>query len=773
MGTASQSYSLPILPLKNTVVFPTFAMPITIQQPMSVKAVSAALESENKMIAIFSQKPTPHDNPQQIELYDVGTAANVQLIYRFGTTIQVIIHGMERVRILDLIQSPLFLKGQVQPFPLTITYNVETEALQREVLTLTEKFFALSHSEMQINFPPFVAASDDIMPLVYAVAKLLRLDLTKEQELLAAPSDKEAIRLLNEFLNHEIQILEMRKKISDQTKDKMSQEQQKYLLREQIKAMQQELGEGSQETETKVLRKKLEDSSLPEAVTSEIEKGLSRLEQIHPSSPEYQVALAYLQLTLDLPWDETTTDNLDLTNARQVLDEDHYDLKEVKERIVEQLAVMKLNPRAKSPILCFVGPPGVGKTSLGQSIARALGRKFDRFSLGGMHDEAELRGHRRTYIGAMPGRIIQAIRRAGVKNPLIMLDEIDKLGRDFRGDPGAALMEILDPAQNNAFHDNYLDLPFDLSKIFFITTANSLDNIPKPLQDRMETLRLSGYSDEEKMAIAQRYLLPRQREDAGLAAEQFRVPDETLIAIIRRYTREAGVREIERMLGRLARKVAVRFAEGGTDPATIELAELYSMLGPERFFSERVRKDLPPGVATGLAWTEAGGDVLYVEAIALPADDKFTLTGQLGEVMRESAMAANSYVISQCQALGIARRIEAVHIHVPSGAIPKDGPSAGVTMATAVTSLYSGYPVRSDTAMTGEITLSGLVLPVGGIKEKILAARRAGILRVILPRENEKDLPALPDPVKAEMEFIFVEKIEDVLCAAIPALNLD
>ncbi|MDH3454969.1 MAG: endopeptidase La, partial [Desulfuromonadales bacterium] len=477
----------------------------------------------------------------------------------------------------------------------------------------------------------------------------------------------------------------------------------------------------------------------------------------------------HLSLILDLPWELTTTDNLSLQNARQVLDEDHYDLKEVKERIIEQLAVMKLNPQAKAPIVCFVGPPGVGKTSLGQSIARALDRKFERFSLGGMHDEAELRGHRRTYIGAMPGRILQAIRRSGVRNPLIMLDEIDKLGQDFRGDPASALMEILDPAQNDSFRDNYLDLPFDLSKVFFITTANTVDSIPKPLLDRMETLRLSGYSDEEKIEIAHRYLFPRQRTEAGLLDGQLNIPDETLATIIRRYTREAGVRELERMLGRLARKVAVHFAEGDTTPTSIGSADLPDMLGPERFFAEHIRKNLPPGVAMGLAWTESGGDVLYIEAIELPEGDKLTMTGHLGEVMKESAMAANSYVLSHCQEFAIKKAAEAVHIHVPAGAIPKDGPSAGVTMATALASLYTGRAVRSDTAMTGEITLSGLVLPVGGVKEKILAARRAGINRVILPRENDKDLASLPDEVKAGMELVFVERIEEVLAAALPA----
>lgn len=770
MSIESQSYSLPILPLKSTVIFPTFAMPMMVQRSASIKAVEAALAGGNKMIAIFTQKDAAIDDPQAADLYELGTSATVQLIARSDNTIQIIIHGVERIEIVHFTQTDPFLKAQVQPSPLVITNHIEAEAYQREVLELTGKYFALNHPEMQLKFPPTVSPGEDIMQLVYAVGKLLQLDLDDEQALLTAATDREAMRLLSGYLNHELQILEVRKNISDQTKDKLSQEQRKFILREQIKAMQQELGEGS-EAETQELHKKLEECPLPENVREEAEREMARLEQIPPASPEYQVALAHLQLILELPWQATTTDNLDLKNARQVLDHDHYNLKEIKERIIEQLAVMKLNPQAKSPILCFVGPPGVGKTSLGQSIARALGRKFDRFSLGGMHDEAELRGHRRTYIGAMPGRIIQSIRRAGFMNPLIMLDEIDKLGRDFHGDPASALMEVLDPEQNSAFHDNYLDLPFDLSKVFFITTANTIDNIPKPLLDRMETLYLSGYSDEEKMAIAVQYLSPRQRDEAGLLDEQFSVPEETLAAIIRRYTREAGVRELERMLGRLARKMAVLIAEGGSPPDCIEVADLTELLGPERFFLEQLRKELPTGVATGLAWTETGGDVLYVEAIELPKGEKITLTGHLGEVMKESAQAANSYVVSHCQALGISKSVEAVHIHVPSGAIPKDGPSAGVTMATALASLYVSKPVRGDTAMTGEITLSGLVLPVGGIKEKILAARRTGIKRVILPRENEKDLPSLPEHVKAEMEFIFAERIEDVLSAAIPSWN--
>ncbi len=772
MGTESQTYTLPILPLEDTVLFPTIAMPLSIQRPASVKAVEVALASENRMIAIFANKAAETDPPQPAGLYDLGTVATIQLIAKFGSTLQIVIHGVERITVVDFIQTSPFLKAQVRPWPLKRTDNIETEALQREVLKLTDQYFALAHPDKKLHVPPFVNLEEDIMQLVYPVSMLLKLDLASEQELLSASSDRDAMKLFSDHLNHEIQILEIRKKISDKAQDQLSKEQKKYLLREQIKAMQQELGEGSPETERKELRHKFEECELPKNVKGEVGKELERLEQIPPSSPEYQVALSHLELVLDLPWQTLTTDNLDLNNARQVLDQDHYGLKEIKERIVEQLAVMKLNPQAKAPILCFVGPPGVGKTSLGQSIARALGRKFDRFSLGGMHDEAELRGHRRTYIGAMPGRILQAIRRAGVKNPLLMLDEIDKLGHDFRGDPAAALMEILDPAQNDTFHDNYLDLPFDLSQVFFITTANTLESIPKPLLDRMETLHLSGYGDEEKMEIAHRYLFPRQRAGAGLLENQLVVADATLAAIIRRYTREAGVRELERMLGRLARKIAVRFAEGATTSVSIAVADLHELLGPERFFVEQLRKELSPGVATGLAWTEAGGDVLYIEAIELPEGEKLTLTGHLGEVMKESALAASSYVIGHLHDFGSAKTIAAVHLHVPSGAIPKDGPSAGVTMAAALASLYLGQPVRGDTAMTGEITLSGLVLPVGGIKEKILAARRAGILRVILPRKNDKDLSSLPDQVRDEMEFIFADRIEDVLSAAIPALRI-
>ncbi|MBO0723725.1 MAG: endopeptidase La, partial [Blastocatellia bacterium] len=544
--------------------------------------------------------------------------------------------------------------------------------------------------------------------------------------------------------------------------------------RRQMKAIQEELGEKSPEqAEIELLREQLAEAELPDDVRKEAEREFSRLEKLPAIAPEYQVIRTYLEQILELPWRKSTKDEIDIAAARRVLDEDHFDLKEVKERILEHLGVLKLNPDAKAPILCFVGPPGVGKTSLGQSIARAIGRKFERLSLGGLQDEAELRGHRRTYIGAMPGRIIQAIRRAGVNNPVLMLDEVDKLGFNFRGDPAAALLEVLDPAQNKTFRDNYLDLPFDLSKVFFITTANTIYRILQPLLDRMEVLRLQGYSEEEKVEIARRYLITRQKTEAGLKEGQFVITDDALQRVISRYTREAGVRQLERMIGRLARKVAMQFAENRTEPVMVRTEDLQEMLGPERFVLEEARKQLPPGVATGMAWTEAGGEVLYVEATLLPGGRGLTVTGQLGDVMKESASTAYSYLWAHSHALGIEQslfRKTGVHIHMPAGAIPKDGPSAGVTMTTALASIYLQLPARNDTAMTGEVTLAGLVLPIGGVVEKVLAARRVGIRRVILPKGNEKDLGEIPDNIRSEMEFIFAEKIEEVLAAAIPQL---
>jgi ATP-dependent Lon protease len=627
---------------------------------------------------------------------------------------------------------------------------------------------------MSATLAQLAAQAEDPLRLTYLIGSLLGLDVQKEQTLLEAPTRLEALRLLYGWLSHELQVLELRHKIASEANTEMNQQQREYLLRQQMQAIQKELGEDSPEqSEVAELRKRFDEANLPEEVRKEADRELKRLERMPAAAPDFQLTRTYLELLLELPWRNHAEQPIDLAHARKVLDEDHYGLDDIKERILEHLAVLKLNPKAAAPILCLVGPPGVGKTSLGQSIARALGRKFERLSLGGLHDEAELRGHRRTYIGAMPGRILQALRRAGVNNPLLMLDEVDKLGRDFRGDPAAALMEILDPAQNSTFRDNYLDLPFDLSQVFFITTANTLDSIPRPLLDRMEILRLAGYSEEEKLEIARRYLLPRRLSETGLTADQLQIPDGTLRRIIGRYTREAGVRELERNIGRLARKVARRFAEGQTQAVPVDPEDLSELLGPEKFRLEQARQHLQPGVATGMAWTEAGGEVLYVEAIVVPDAHGVRLTGQLGSVMRESARAAQTYVRAHAREFGLDPslfRTTGVHVHVPAGAVPKDGPSAGVAMVTALASAYAGFPVKSDTAMTGEITLSGLVLPVGGIKEKVLAARRAGIRRVILPRENEKDLRELPKEVRQEMEFLFVDRIEEALAAAIPDL---
>jgi ATP-dependent Lon protease len=766
---------LPVLPLKNTVLLPFTTMPLLAGRPASVAAVEAALATESKELVIVTQRDATKDNPIAEDFYTFGAKAVIRKMARGSEgEIQLIVQGIERVRIARFEQTAPYIKASVHLAPMPEEKGPEVEALYRSVLDLASKAFAIVQPDMQVDIAQSLPPSGDPIQHAYLIASMLGLDVTKDQTLLEASTRIEALRLLHSFLASEIQVLEIRRQIASKMETEMTRQQREYLLRQQLAAIQEELGEKSPEqSEAALLRRRLAEADLPEETRQEAERELSRMEKLPSSAPDYHVIRAYLDLILELPWRKATEAELDLARARRTLDEDHFDLKEVKERILEHLGVLKLNPSAKAPILCLIGPPGVGKTSLGQSIVRAMGRKFERLSLGGLHDESELRGHRRTYIGSMPGRIIQGVRRAAVNNPVLMLDEVDKLGRDFRGDPAAALLEILDPEQNKTFRDNYLDLPFDLSKVFFITTANTLETIPQPLLDRMELLRLSGYSEEEKIVIARRYLIPRQLKEAGLTAEQLAISDEALRRVISRYTREAGLRQLERAIGRLTRKIALRFAEGKTEAVTIEAEDLAEMLGPEKFFPEQARKQLPPGVATGLAWTEAGGDVLYVEATLLPEGRSLIITGQLGEVMQESAKAAQSYIWSHADELGIDRSLfsgSGVHIHVPAGAIPKDGPSAGVTMATALASLYAKTPARSDTAMTGEITLTGLVLPIGGVKEKVLAARRAGLRSVILPKENEKDLRELPDNAREAMEFIFVERVEDALSAAIPGL---
>ena len=774
-STTSTLTHLPILPLKRTVLFPGTMMPLTVGRERSIAAVEAALKTEDKTLLVVAQRDAQTDQPTLEDLYPIGTKAVIKQTARTPEGhYNILIQGLERFVLLKLDQVDPYLQARVKQLPAPSERSTEVEALHRAILDIITELPKLIQTPGVHEAVAALGTEEDPVTLAYRIASLLNLTLDGEQQLLEASTRTDLLRGLYAALSREVQILQLRDKITSEAREKLGKTQREYLLREQLKTIQQELGEvNDEEDEVAALRKKLQDADLPEHVRKETDRELARLAKTPSASPEHQVIRSYLELVLELPWNKSSEEGLDLAHVRTVLNEDHYGIKEVKERIVEHLAVLKLNPSAKAPILCLVGPPGVGKTSLGQSIAKAMGRTFERFSLGGLHDEGELRGHRRTYVGALPGRIIQAVRRAGVNNPVIMLDEVDKLGRDFRGDPASALLEILDPAQNHTFRDHYLDLPFDLSKVFFITTANTLETLTQPLLDRMEIIRLNGYSEREKREIAVRYLWPRRLKEAGLRAEDVTLPDSVLDHIISRYTRESGVRQLEQMLGRITRKVAVTFADRPADAAAIPVAItpelLDEWLGQERFQPEEARKNLPAGVATGLAWTPTGGDVLYIETTLLPGSHELTLTGQLGDVMQESARAARSYLWSHAESMGldISRfKRNGVHIHVPSGAIPKDGPSAGITMATALASAYVGKPVRSDTAMTGEISLTGLVLPVGGIKEKVLAAHRAGIRRIILPKANEKDLKDVPQEVREELTILPVERIEEVLPAA-------
>ncbi|MDR4464738.1 MAG: endopeptidase La [Nitrospira sp.] len=767
--------TLPILPVKRTVLFPGVMMPLTIGRERSIAAVNAAMKTEEKMIVVVAQRDPQTEEPGLSDLYSIGTKAMIKQLGQSteGTT-HALVQGLDRVVVLKEEQSTPYTTVRVRTLERPSDNGPEVQALHRAIQELLSDLPRLIQAPGVQEVSAVLSNEDDSLSLAYRIASLVNLNVVEEQRLLECPSTLDLLRSLYAALSKELQILQLRDKIAKDAQTKIGKSQREYILREQLKAIQEELGESEDdENEVTRLKKQIAEADLPEHIRKEVEREVTRLGKVPPTSPDHQVLRTYLELVLELPWRKASEEHLDLSTVRQVLEEDHYGIKEVKERIVEHLAVLKLNPTAKAPILCLVGPPGVGKTSLGQSIARAMGRTFERFSLGGVHDEAELRGHRRTYVGSLPGRIIQAIRRAGVNNPVLMLDEVDKMGRDFRGDPAAALLEILDPAQNHTFRDHYLDLPFDLSKVFFITTANTLDTISQPLLDRMEIIRLQGYSEREKAEIARRYLWPRRLKEAGIMDSEAVLTDEVLNLVISRYTREAGVRQLEQMLGRLTRKVALTFADLSEDqarqPVTMQADILAEWLGSERFMPEEARKNLPPGVATGLAWTPTGGDVLYIETTLLPGSHDLTLTGQLGDVMQESARAARSYLWSHAESMGldISRfKRNGVHIHVPSGAIPKDGPSAGITMATALASVYEGKAVRSDTAMTGEISLSGLVLPVGGIKEKVLAAHRAGITRIILPKANEKDLKDVPQEVRDELTFILAERIEDVLPAA-------
>ncbi len=775
MTTASENLCIPIIPLKNTTLFPQLFLPIVVNRPLSIKAIEEALASEDKIIGVFVQKDASIEKPGINDLYNTGTLAVIKKMLHLNKLVHIMVQGIERIELIDVAKKENYYN--VHKLPQPSDTNAEIEAIHRAILDLAAKMAKLVQPEIQVDVNYIISEINKPLDQAYLISTLLSLSVEKEIKILQANTQIEVFHLVHDYLMHEIQVLQLRNRITNQAKSEMSKQQQEYLLRQQLQAIQKELGENTPEQEDIVeLKKRQTENKLPEIVTKELEKEINRLGRLTSASPEYQIIRSYVDFLLDLPWYKNTEDNTDLDRAEKILNRDHYGLIDVKQRIIEHLAVMNLNPQAKSPILCFVGPPGVGKTSVGQSIAHSLGRKFERISLGGLHDEAELRGHRRTYIGAMPGRILRAIRRTGVNNPLLMLDEVDKLGSDFRGDPAAALMEVLDPEQNKEFHDNYLDLPFDLTNVFFIATANTLDSIPSPLLDRMEILRLPGYCEEEKKKIAQLYLIKRQLNEAGITQDQLSIPEKTLSYIIQRYTREAGVRELERQIGRIARKVATQIARNEKQISSVLPENLSELLGTKYFYTDQLRKILPPGVAAGLAWTEMGGQLLYVEAVILPGKKDLTLTGQLGEVMQESAVTAQSYIWSHADTLGIDTKLiqtSGVHIHIPEGAVPKDGPSAGVTLLTALTSLYSQQQVRNDIAMTGEITLSGLVLPVGGIKEKILAAHRVGIRTIIIPKANKKDLSDLPEHVEKDICFILVERVEDVLKSAIPELLND
>ncbi len=759
---------LPVLPLKDMVVYPTAIAPLAVSDTKLTNAIDEAM-SQNRIIGIFTIKKREIEGEIKFsDFYDIGTASVIHKMLKMPDgSMRLIVQGLNKIKIVEPLKTEPYLRARIIILPEKEERTKNVEALVRTIINQYQKL-----TSMIPYIPDELQAAalniDEPLKLVYFVASLVRMKTEERQEILELDSVEEKLKKMSAILQREIELLELGGKIRSEVQSEMSKSQREYFLREQLKAIQKELGElDERQAEINELRERIESANLPEYVLKEAKRELSRLEKLPTAAAEYHVIRTYIEWLIELPWNKSTEDNLDLKRAKEILDEDHYNLKEVKERIIEYLAVRKLKADMKGPILCFVGPPGVGKTSLGKSIARALGRKFVRISLGGLRDEAEIRGHRRTYVGAMPGRIIQSIRRAETNNPVFMLDEIDKVGADFRGDPSSALLEVLDPEQNNAFSDHYIDLPFDLSKVLFIATANVTDTIQRALLDRMEVLNLPGYILEEKVEIAKRYILPRQLEEHGLSGRDcLKIEDEAIRKIIESYTKEAGVRNLEREIAKICRKIASKVAEDENFKETITKENIKEYLGPEKVYKETVIRISTPGVATGLAWTPTGGDIIFVEAQKMKGKKGFILTGYLGEVMQESAKAALSYIRSQAEKLGIDADFYKkydLHLHVPAGAIPKDGPSAGITMATALVSVLTDRLVRKDIAMTGEITLTGAVLPIGGVKEKVLAAKRAGITTVILPERNRQDVEYLENNVKEGLKFIFVEKIEDVL----------
>lgn len=771
--------SLPVIPLKNLVIFPDQINSITVGRTKSLNAIKAAMSNGHRIITVL-QLERENETPNREDLHDVGTLCSIKHVEKLKGSVQVVAEAVGRVNLGNSEDEVDYLAVKYTRLPdlskEADNLSAEATASYNATLDLVKQLVDIINPEKSEQFfNRFTGPSQNPVTQMYRLAdRAQQMTFKQKQEILEINDADKLMETIMPLIKHEYSVTEIQREIQSQAREGLEQQQREHMLRQQKRAIEQALGEDENEDEIAELKEELRQANLPEAAQKEVDREVKRLSRMSPNAADFQVARSYLELVAELPWNIITEDNLDLKHAENILNEDHFGLEEVKDRILESLAVLQLNPDAKASILCFVGPPGVGKTSLGQSIARAMGRKFERMSLGGLHDEAELRGHRRTYIGAMPGRILQAIRRCGVRNPVLMLDELDKLGADFRGDPSAALMEILDPAQNKEFRDNYLNLPFDLSKVLFITTANTLEGISRPLLDRMEVLELTGYSELEKLEIAKRYLIPRQTLNAGLKDEHMKFTSEGLKHVIRRYTREAGVRSLERIIESLARKRAKNSLMIESDQDSLDVDTIVGLLGPEKFKEDRNRKSLTNGVATGLAWTESGGDVLYVEASLTAKDEKVTITGHIGQVMQESAKAARSYIWAAADDLHIDRTAiedSGVHIHVPAGAVPKDGPSAGITMATALASAYSEKVVRDDIAMTGELTLTGLVLPVGGIREKILAAHRSGIRHVILPKDNESELEKLPDNVRKEIEVSLVENLSDVVKIAIPDLG--
>lgn len=776
---------LPILPLRGVVVYPQTGVPLTIGQPRSIRLVDEAV-SGSRLVGLVASRDPEKENPGPEDLYKVGTVATVHRLFRAPDgTIRLLVQGISRFRLGEFTSTEPYLKAKIELYPEFEEDGLEVEALARSVRSQFQRIAELIGTIPQ-ELVSSIVDLDNALQTVYLVANFQRIELAQAQELLELDSLRDKLQKLVEFLTHEIEVLEVGQRIQNEARSEIEGMQRDYFLREQLKAIQRELGETDELTlEIEELRKKIDEAKMPEEADKQTRRELDRLAKLNSASAEYGVIRSYLDWLIALPWSKTTKDNLDILNARKVLDQDHYGLADVKDRILEYLAVRKLRYERKDEIakhsnddlirheregviLCFVGPPGVGKTSLGRSIARSLGREFVRISLGGVRDEAEIRGHRRTYIGALPGRIIQALRRIGTRNPVFMLDEVDKLGNDFRGDPSSALLEVLDPEQNSEFRDHYMEVAFDLSQVMFITTANSLESIPGPLRDRMEIIHLSSYTEGDKLAIAKGYLIPRQLRENGLRKTEVKFGLDAIRSLIRSYTREAGVRSLERQIAAVSRKVVTKIAKGEKGAVKITPGLVREFLGPPKYYrmEEIASRTSLPGVVTGLSWTPTGGDVLFIEATRMPGSKGFQLSGQLGDVMQESAKAALSYVRSRAKKLGIEPdffQTTDLHLHVPAGAQPKDGPSAGVTMVTALVSLLTGKPIKSDVGMTGEITLRGQVLPIGGVKEKVLAAHRAGLKTVILPERNEVDLEELPKEIRAKLNFKFVKTMDEVL----------